>query len=1641
VKSHAKAPSAGSTQRQTGRLGIATLAVAFFALLALAPTALAAPSRTYSSSFGAFSSPEALTVDHSGTATDGDVYVLDTAEGKVSRFTSAGAADNFTSAEADISANSITGFSFESNAAQVAVAPAASPGGTAGDIYVVSSITANVQVFAPNGDHIATLNGSGDANGGFGEVCGVAVDTTGAVYVGEYSGYVWRYTPGAGTVDEADYSGGIKTPMEVCNVAAAAGSVYAGNTYAGGELRKFQASDFTTAATPPSPSSTLIDATATAAAASPSNGDVYVDEGNKIQVFDSTGAASYSFGSSADFGSNSNGVAVAGPNANAYVADRANGEVDVFGAELNPPTATTEPATAVHHTSAVLNGHFDLGGDTGIVACHFEWGTTAAYGDTVPCNEGNSFAVPADVTGNIGFLTPGTPIHFRLDVTGATSGEVQGEDQSFTPPDFPAIHPEIAAFGSDGTSATTSNNVIRLAFDQANRRLYGLSYLLPGGAAGPYGFDASAPPVFTPLNGFNPLSLPHYVNSNPDIATGSSGDVYVASEGDGSGASTSEFPAIVYGFSPTGTPLGGNFPIDPAITPGAPAGGPNRTLCGIATDSAGSIWVANQATEYILKYSSSGVFQSALDVSAHGSPCDLAFDSNDDLYVKQSGVWRYTAASGYATAMQVVPSSSSPRAVAVDPSTHRLYIARSNAVDEFDSSGNLLSTFATGIGGASFESLAVDAVNHYVYVADLGGHQIRVFGPGVIQEGPTITPKGPTGISGHSATLNALVDPETFAVTDCHFDYGTTTSYGHTAPCSPSPGSGSGDVAVSAALSGLEPGTVYHFRISAANVNGGPGVNGTSTGADQTLATLGPQVQGGGADQILTTGARLNAKVNPEGKSTNFHFEYGATTAYGHSTPESAPVGFDASSHAVFSSIAGLSPGTTYHFRVVATNSDATTNGPDATFATYPSPPSFGPCPNDQLRSGFAARLPDCRAYEQVTPTDKHGANAQGQVNLTQASSSGDRITFFTNGGLPTTGGSSGLAPFMASRNAGGWGFDGLLPATEPGSKSIVTGWSEDLATAIVAAPGSGGIGSAFYLRDSASAAFQLGADGTGGLENVALDGFATDTRHLIFESTASLLPSAPSSGIKLYDLDHGNLTLVGRVPAGAATSCDDESVPACEVAPGGSVAGAYEWFTGCPGGGASCLQYVQAQNAISRDGSKIFFTDLENKQLYVREDGSRTTQVSASQRTTPDPGGVKPATFMAATSDGSEVLFASCEKLTDDSTASSNGEGKCNGIEQGQDLYSYDIGSGELTDLTFDSNAGDAKGAAVLGVLGTSEDGSYVYFAANGVLAPGASPGNCVNNNGNGQTCNLYVRHNGATTFIARVRLSGLDNTDEADWIPLYYSQHGTAKTSRVSADGRTLLFSSIEDLTGYDNSHGCSNNGAAPCAELYRYSAPEEELACVSCNPTGAAPSDDAVLGTPGRIASVEVTKFAFLTRNLSADGKRVFFESKDALLSTDTNGVRDVYEWEAGGAGSCETAAGCLYLISSGTSPEPSYFADASTNGDHAFFFTGQQLVPGDLDQLVDIYDAAAGGGLASQHSLAPPTCTGVACQANPAPPPDPTLGSAVFSGAGNAHERSAARKCPQGKRRVRRAGKVRCEKAHKQHKRHSNRGGSK
>ena len=274
-----------------------------------------------------------------------------------------------------------------------------------------------------------------------------------------------------------------------------------------------------------------------------------------------------------------------------------------------------------------------------------------------------------------------------------------------------------------------------------------------------------------------------------------------------------------------------------------------------------------------------------------------------------------------------------------------------------------------------------------------------------------------------------------------------------------------------------------------------------------------------------------------------------------------------------------------------------------------------------------------------------------------------------------------------------------------------------------------------------------------------------------------------------------------------------------------------------------------------------------------------------------------------------------------------------------------------------------------------------------------------------------------GETRFVAQLSDNDIKigrRTEETDLGDL---------TAGVSPDGRYLAFMSERSLTGYDNTDAHSGQ---PDVEVFLYDAGTGRLTCASCNPSGARPSGVFDSGTasvgcwwivtgigvghwlagslPGWTNVVSKSCVLPVALYLSDSG-RLFFDSADALVPGDANGLEDVYEYEPSGVGGCTKAGGCVGLISSGTSGEESAFLDASESGDDVFFLTAAQLVPQDLDSALDVYDAqvcsASSPCLASPPAPAAPCGTADSCRAAPSSQPG-VFGappSATFSGAGN------------------------------------------
>lgn len=202
---------------------------------------------------------------------------------------------------------------------------------------------------------------------------------------------------------------------------------------------------------------------------------------------------------------------------------------------------------------------------------------------------------------------------------------------------------------------------------------------------------------------------------------------------------------------------------------------------------------------------------------------------------------------------------------------------------------------------------------------------------------PTVSTSAATGVGNAAATLNGTVNPNGQA-TQYAFQWGPTTGYGHETALT-SAGSGKSSIAVAASITGLNPGTRYHFRIIAISAGGtavGGDVSFTTTGTAPTPSTP-PSVTTGSATGIGGTTATVSGTVNPRGHSTSYTFEYGRTTHYGFQTPL-GDAGAGTAAVTKVATLGGLTPGTTYHYRLVAFSSAGTALGGDHAFTT-PTPP------------------------------------------------------------------------------------------------------------------------------------------------------------------------------------------------------------------------------------------------------------------------------------------------------------------------------------------------------------------------------------------------------------------------------------------------------------------------------------------------------------------------------------------------------------------------------------------------------------------------------------------------------------------------------------------------------------------------------
>jgi hypothetical protein len=714
-----------------------------------------------------------------------------------------------------------------------------------------------------------------------------------------------------------------------------------------------------------------------------------------------------------------------------------------------------------------------------------------------------------------------------------------------------------------------------------------------------------------------------------------------------------------------------------------------------------------------------------------------------------------------------------------------------------------------------------------------------------------------------------------------------------------------------------------------------------------------PQISGNGSGLTPSGSVTVNTlQQGGEGYETHYSFQYASQQAFAKNgwaeaqqTPE---VAFGlGGARTVSEDVPGLTGGETYRYRLVASNTTPGNPVVEGAEQVLTAPMATGgesrvACPNESVRTGPSAQLPDCRAFEQISPVDKEGAQEALKYGLAIetgaiASEDGEHFMFMSDATRWGTAASSGQAPYFFARTADGWrmtpgapqpqaGYDRYRPlvfSPDLSQFGLRVGWStggEELEGAIESPDvefqvGSGG---GPYTVAASVPRKQLGAGG--GWVAVSADFsklvLAVADRELVEGSR-----TGTTSGNDLYEYSGGELRQLNVDSTGA-------TIGKC----GAQMAN-----------GREASGQDSSAHAVSADGSRVFFEAVpgsscgEAKHLFMREAAAgRTVDIGAY-------------TFEAASSDGSRVLLGKQEgegmqfllydvesasakplfSLAKEPTIAVSENLAAIYLLSGPSLYRYDIEGQKLAYVD------EVVGADNPGI--PSPDGRYDYFEARGVAgvpSGGTEPGQ---EPGEKQLSRQLYRFDSSDEVLTCVSCASpfdpepklpVDNTGgtlEGRWQPA----NGAPRETFASGDGNYAFFVTASALVAGDD------NGEVP---------PE---------PSGS----ERVNGTPSN----------------------------------------DVYEWRANGVDGCGRLAGCVTLITPGRDGYLVSLLGTTDSGRDVFFYTSSQLVPQDNDSAGDFYDARIDGGF--PEAPKPSECEGNACLAPLAAPLDATPASLSFTGPGN------------------------------------------
>ncbi len=379
-------------------------------------------------------------------------------------------------------------------------------------------------------------------------------------------------------------------------------------------------------------------------------------------------------------------------------------------------------------------------------------------------------------------------------------------------------------------------------------------------------------------------------------------------------------PEFIWAFEPSGAEVGGNFPI---------AEGPY----GLATNPAngnffgsGGIPLENRAYEFGPDGLKTGV---VIDMSQYGYVYDesIAAGPTGDVFAFSAGTGGVGIAKFNANSelLDHFPAEYSS-VIGVDPVAGNVKSVRYEHVTDYDPEGNELPGYDYGEEGSS---IAVNGVNGYEYIVEYYGYGVAILKPEPATTIPSAEHQPPSNIEPTSLTLNSVLDPEGVTTTECNFEFGTLEEYGNyyyneSVPCEQGQEIGGGPTPVSADLTGLSQGAIYHYRLVVANANG------AFKSKDRTVSPSGlPVIEDPYVDTVHSDSVLFHAEITPEGAPTTFHVLYGTGDCGTEpetcdETPESSSIGAGLLAIPASVQATGLTPETTYHYVILATNQSGT---------------------------------------------------------------------------------------------------------------------------------------------------------------------------------------------------------------------------------------------------------------------------------------------------------------------------------------------------------------------------------------------------------------------------------------------------------------------------------------------------------------------------------------------------------------------------------------------------------------------------------------------------------------------------------------------------------------------------------------------